>query len=159
LFLIYDGTDDCSSGRFADTLQSFVSGDSFTVQGAVAYRCATETLCLVNSIQCSALTKTVIASANFTVNQDGSIYECDDSNSGINLEQCMLFGECEPSSLYPNCHSSAHLKSEFMQNPTLLSNPNPFPATMGQVYLVSHNDETCIVTWRVCRVSLWEIQN
>jgi hypothetical protein len=144
LYLIYHGTDDCSGG-FADTVQGFVSGDSLTVQGAAAFRCATETLCLVNSnsIQCSFLAKTGIANANFTVNEDGSIYECDDSNSVINFKECMLFGECEPSSIYPSCHFSAHLKSELIQNPTLLSNPNPFPATLGQVYLVYHNDETC----------------
>jgi hypothetical protein len=144
LYLIYHGSDDCDGG-FAATIQGFVSGDSFAAQGAAAFRCATETLCLVNSnsIQCSALNNTIIANANFTVNDDGSIYECDDTNTGIGLEQCMLFGDCEPSSLYPNCHFSAHLKSELTQNPTLLSNPNPYPATRGQVYLVYHNDEAC----------------
>jgi hypothetical protein len=144
VYLIYHGADDCSGG-FADTVQGFVSGDSFTSQGAAEFRCATETLCLVNSnsIQCSALNKGIIANGNFTVNDDGSIYECDDTNSGISLEQCMLFGECEASSLYPSCHFSAHLTSELTENPTLLSNPNPFPATRGQVYLVYHDDETC----------------
>jgi hypothetical protein len=144
LYLIYHGSDDCSGG-FATTIQGFVSGDSFTAQGAAAFRCATETLCLVNSnsIQCSALNNTIIGNANFIVNDDGSIYECDDTNSGLGLEQCMLFGDCEPSSLYPNCHFSAHLKPELTQNPTLLYNPNPFPATRGQVYLVYHNDEAC----------------
>jgi hypothetical protein len=144
LYLIYHGSDDCGGG-FAVTIQGFVSGDSFAAQGAAAFRCATETLCLVNSnsIQCSALNNTFIANVNFTVNDDSSIYECDDSNTDIGLEQCMLFGDCEPSSLYPNCHFSAHLKSELTQNPTLLFNPNPYPATRGQVYLVYHNDEAC----------------
>jgi hypothetical protein len=144
LYLIYHGSDDCGGG-FAATVQGFVSGDSFAAQGAAAFRCATETLCLVNSnsIQCSALNNTIIANANFTVNDDGSIYECDDTNTGIGLEQCMLFGDCEPSSLYPSCHFSAHLKSELTQNPKLLFNRNPYPATRGQVYLVYHNDEAC----------------
>jgi hypothetical protein len=46
-------------------------------------------------------------------------------------------------SLYPTCHFAAHLTSELTQNPTLLSNRDPFPATRGQAYLVYHNDEAC----------------
>lgn len=143
-YLIYYTSDDCSSG-FADTFQGFVSGNTFTAKGADELRCATETLCLINSnsIQCSALSNTIIGNANFTVNDDGSIYECDDSNSDIGLDECLLFGDCEPSSLYPSCHFSAHLKSELIQNPTLIYNPIPYPATRGQVYLVYHNDEAC----------------
>jgi hypothetical protein len=144
VYLVYRDSDTCSGGS-ADTVQGFVSGDTFTITGATADLCATETLCLVNSEspQCLAITDTTTVNANFTVNDDGSIYQCDDSNSGIGLEECLLFDECEASSVYPSCHYTANLKSELAQDPRLLSNPNPSPAARGQVYLVYHNDDTC----------------
>jgi len=128
VYLIYYDSDNCRSDAVA--VKGFVSGDNFTATGASdvggSGRCALETLCILNgsSDQCLELEPTVVARANYTVSGDGTILECDTSNSELDTPECSIKEKqaCEQSSVFPSCYFNVVLGSDLISSTDLLKN-------------------------------------
>jgi hypothetical protein len=129
LYLIYHGSDDYS-GIFANYVpfKATCGVVILLLKGQPPFAVQPK---LSVSIQCSALNNTIIDSkADFTVSDDS------------NLEECMLFGDCEPFSLYPNL-LSLFSPSQVGTQPKSNIASQPLSSNPGTGLSRLQNDEAC----------------
>eukprot|EP00457_Paulinella_chromatophora_P011439 gb/GEZN01011580.1/.p1 GENE.gb/GEZN01011580.1/~~gb/GEZN01011580.1/.p1 ORF type:complete len:320 (-),score=21.68 gb/GEZN01011580.1/:153-1112(-) len=144
IIVFYDD-DECSQ---AVAVKGFASNDLFQVQGASATQssCLAALSCIIDesSDLCKQQERTVTAEVVVIVEDDGTIYECDNSNpaSEGNCNDFVNPSPCTASSTFDGCFfkwlSVDHLKAD----PQLLANSSPNPPNIFS-YLVFFSDDAC----------------
>jgi len=159
VYMIYFGSDTCSSSGSTVAVRGMVSGEQFHLpsDSKSNHTCAADAVCMLHeaSPQCDLLTNEASVNATFTVVQtetdggDGTgtgttIRKCD------NLEpkgfDCFDVDECTASYLYPNCHWTSVLQSDLAERPrALLENTrvDTHDGVADTFYLLYYADDQC----------------
>lgn len=67
--------------------------------------CGMESICLVDSSSeiCQDTEDGIVAEVRYDIQEDGRIFQCDDSNTLVNQGVCRYLEGCYNSSVYPHC--------------------------------------------------------
>lgn len=119
LYTIYYEESDCSFTPVA--LVGHSSGDDeFSVGGwdNVTNQCSLESTCLMDKLSgvCGSLVPTSSSWNRADIDNNGKIFECDETNEEIDLAVCRFLEGCNDSSKYPNCSFQLATTSDLFRN-------------------------------------------
>lgn len=119
LYTIYYEESDCSFTPVS--LVGHSSGDDeFSVGGwdNSTNQCSLESTCLMDKFSgvCESLVPTSSSWNRADIDNNGKIFECDETNEDVDLAVCRFLEGCHDSSKYPNCSFQLATTSDLFRN-------------------------------------------
>lgn len=135
-YIAYYESDDCAAGS-AVGIGGFVSNETWAFGGADGGSCGAEMSCFLDnaSADCASMEKTIDASGQFVVDEEGKFYSC------VNEVCRVRDGECNDSALFPNCSFRMISFDDLKEDPSLMMNEGM--GATNTAYGVFFSDDKC----------------